>query len=437
MNKVISLLKRNPDLDSKTIINILRVDKNYLLDIYKNIQNSPNIQNDIINNSLSPRFTIETSNLISQHSKYISDILLGKVYFPKILEFHSGMFCQCSCPFCFSNGYQYPKYLTGELPITTKVVEKIFSECRGNGVEEIWFSGGKESLTNSLTPDFIEIANDLGLKTRLYTNAIAINSSNVNKLTLCYQIRVSFNGIGAQNYKLLHFPNVSSLLIEHMYEKVLANIELLVNSKNKLSRECSIGLNIIIQPANYNKIIELAQIANNFGVDSIHIRREVMKQTIALSMNEIASISSQIFKVRKLFPNLIVDARGFDEGEFYTNNTQFLPGLKQPELCRAGLIKRGLSAWGQVFSCEFSEHPRFQAEYSDHLLGNINNESISEIFRKNVNNFPKVCKLCQAHEYGLNIAFEKLKNDLDFGIAIEEQPLYVKKKLIDEETNEK
>ena len=172
---VIKELLEHPDFSSQRIAQRLGLSREELLECYDIIQSHKELQHVIIENSKSPRLTKTASDLITVHKDYLIRILSGKQIYPLILEFHPGPICQCQCKFCFSSGYDYGEYTKREKPISMDRVLEIFDECRQNGVKEIWFSGGKEPLTNPLTLQYLRSANEMGFKTRLYTNGISMN----------------------------------------------------------------------------------------------------------------------------------------------------------------------------------------------------------------------------------------------------------------------
>jgi hypothetical protein len=51
-------------------------------------------------------------------------------------------------------------------------------------------------------------------------------------------------------------------------------------------------------------------------------------------------------------------------------------------------------------------------------------EPFSEIMKRAAGKFPPVCEHCQAHEYGLNVLFEKLVADKNFGFNLKDQIFY-------------
>ncbi|MFH0847737.1 MAG: radical SAM protein [Chloroflexota bacterium] len=425
VKSVVRELVEHPDLSSQEVALKLGISKTELLRCYRSIQKDKELQRQVINNSRYPRLTRETSELLHSHSQYLTEVLSGKRVFPLILEFHAGPACQCHCKFCFSRDYEYGEYNRAGTPLSLEQVTRIFKECRENGVEEVWFSGGKEPFVNPLTPQYIKLAAGMGFRTRLYTNGVSLSPEAREAALECYQIRISVNGAKAETYNRVQFPKYSLTTANELFSRTLDNITELIKLRSKLGKTARIGLSQILQPDNHDEMTEFTRLARHLGADSVHSRLEAMGMVRDFTPEEKATVRRQIEELECGDWGVEVDIRGVAEGEFDSKASQFLPGLRQSSVCRAGLLKRGLNPYGALYYCEFSSHPRFQLD-SDHLrLGDATQESLDDILRRQDRKYPALCPLCQAHEYGLNITLERLENDLIWGIPIERQPYYV------------
>ena len=421
---VVQELSEHPDFSSEEIAKRIGICREELLECYDAIQGSKELQRTVVENSRFPRLTKSTSDLMTRYKDYLTRILSGEEVYPLILEFHPGPVCQCHCTFCFSDGCDYEQFTKAAKPIGMDKVLEVFDECSQNGVEEIWFSGGKEPFTNPLTPRYIRIANEMGFKTKLYTNGISMDERVQESILDCQQIRISINGTKPSTYDKIHFPQKSGIWTNSVFDRVRANVSSLVKLKGRKSKGVKIAISQILQPGNYDEMQDFVDLGRRLGVDSVHFRLEAMGMVRDFTPYEKETIHFAIAELAGNSHGIELDIRGVAEGEFESRCTQFLPGLRKPGLCRAGLLKRGLNPYGAIYYCEFSSHPRFQMDSSHLRLGDINQESLGNILRRNIGKYPPPCPLCQAHEYGLNITLERMESDLKYGIPIERQPYY-------------
>lgn len=322
---------------------------------------------------------------------------------------------------CFSANDNYDEHIEHLDTIRPEVWDSICRDCKKNDVREIWFSGGKEPLTNKNTVHFIETANYYGFKTRLYTNGCLLNPSEPT-LADCNQIRISVN---AANY-MTHMK-VCGTNNDKLFSRLIGTISDLVDRKKESNGnfKAKIAVSFMIQRSNYNEIYAFFEKFLEIGVDSIQFRLDsigrVPKLTPKERMEVIGQSTDIVDYMIKNKPVIDLSLRGITEDEF---DRELLPGLDKPKVCMAGMIKRGINPWSIVYNCEFSSHPHFKGESKNLILGDVNKTSFGDIMKKSANKFPPVCKFCQAHEYGLNVLLPKLFDDLKFGINIEEQIFY-------------
>lgn len=461
---VLTMLLRQPDILSQEIARGLRIDINRLLEIYDFISSQPLIRELIIYNSRYSEFSFHTAEML-QYSEHINNIINGKVTFPLIIEIHLGRFCNHNCLMCFSHGADYEeepaknkKSKSPIQPISFNEIERLLKECKDNGVEEIWFSGGKEPFCAGKVADYaIRIANELGFITRVYTNAELIDISDRLEIMLgCSQIRISMNGATPDVYARVHFPQpqrTDYLYPAHkrdgrrIFYRVKKNIEDLVKLRNqkltdpgcKNKPKIKIAISCIIQPLNHHQILDFIWMAYRVGVDSAQLRAEAVGNVREFTAQEKATILKQAYEVKRRykhgdFGEMKIELRGLSREELSAKKEkeQFLPGLKRPTLCRAGVLKKGVNPYLKVYNCEFCMHPQNAKRhpYRERKLGNLREKTFVQIMEETRGFYKETCTIgdgkegCQAHEYGMNITLEKLSEDSLWGIPLCRQPYY-------------
>ena len=401
---VARLLRESPDIRSSAIVNLSRdLSRQELIEVYGEIQQKKELVSD---GARYPEFT-RTFSEVLEEAEWVESLLSGQgIVYPIVLEMHLGTFCNSDCAFCFSKDVEYEK---GER-LECQEAKNFLEHCKENGVREIWFSGGKEPLTSPVASDVILLANGLGYKTRLYTNGILMTGSVCEKLIDCSQVRVSVSSASQDTYQKVHGRRGAKL------RTIMSNIERLVKLKNMNGSDVNVGVCCIIYGANYHEIREMVNVWRLVGVDTIQLRKESVGKTEPLNEYQKCVILDQMADI---CPGPDLDIRGLSEGELY-GKTQFLPGMKRAELCRAGAWKRGIDPFGGVWNCDFAMHPGNRFSRGHLRLGGIRESSMEDILASA--EYPPHCEICQAHAYGLNIQLEKLRDDRDFGISLEEQP---------------
>jgi predicted dehydrogenase/MoaA/NifB/PqqE/SkfB family radical SAM enzyme/UDP-N-acetylglucosamine pyrophosphorylase len=441
---VIMILLVHPEMKCEDIMSRLKITKDKLLSVFSYIKNNKTLQSIIINDSKYSEFTKSMSELITKKNGYLRKFLNLEVSYPFILEVHLGSICNSNCVQCFSHRINYIEINKKEPTIEKDTLIKLFDECRRNGVEEIWFSGGKEPFMSPLTFNAIKRANELGFRTRIYTNGEFLDTDSKKEVIMgCQQIRISINGNDSKTYDSIHFPKDGSSCKEFhnraghgVFYKVIENVKKLVAMKKKTNSRVKIAVSQVIQPKNYSGLEKFVDLAMELGVDSVQIRGESVGNVRPFTEKEKKNIIEQVTRIyqnqmKGKYGNLEIELRGVTREEMSAKKTisQFLPGMKKPDVCLACTLKRGLNPFGSVHSCEYAGHPQHAIQYPHLRLGNIKDDNLEDILKKNIGNYPKLCLICQAHEYAYNIILDKIKSDEENGIFIEDQPFYIPTKI--------
>ncbi|MDD5527089.1 MAG: Gfo/Idh/MocA family oxidoreductase, partial [Candidatus Omnitrophica bacterium] len=437
--RIVDILRRNPSTSSEEVARELGLSREELIAGYDFIRDCPGLQDLLINHSSYQLFTREVSARLTYDMEYFSRLFDGKPVYPHILEIHLGTVCNSNCKMCFSHSIDYEER-GKERVITEENLFRLLKECADNGVRQIWFSGGEEPLMSALTIKAMAKAQQSGLITRLYTNGELLSTSAREIVIECSQVRISMNAVTAETYDSIHFPGDAREAIHRrsgkgVFHKVCRNVKALVELKKKRGASVKIAVSQIIQPDNYSELYDFVSLAYGMGVDSVQIRAESVGSTRYFSEEEKQVILSQVELIKEAqsageYGTMELDLRGVSRSELdaVKSVSQFYPKMKKADVCRSGALKRGMNPYGAIYHCEFSAHPRSKNIAASHglRLGNIRDGSLGEILAKNAGKFPPHCEICQAHEYGMNITFEKLQRDLDYGITLEQQPFYKK-----------
>lgn len=497
---VYEMLLDHPEMPSEDIADYFKLTREELVEIYTYINQRDGLRLPLISNSKYKTYTLELIHLLRDRDR-LDRVLRGEAVYPMIVEMHLGNACNSDCTMCFSHGIEYDqqvankrhKVIDGKIraleesradasgpaarrildgieslrqeaakllphrrPLSIQEIRKLLLDCRANGTEEIWFSGGKEPLMRkNVTLKAIQMANEIGFKTRLYTNGEFLPSDDeaLEVLLGCEQVRVSLNAAREETYDKIHFPGpVEGDLFwkmhdrrgKHVFTTVRKNIARFVELRNRRMKaprngvkpRVKIAVSQVIQPLNYAELTDFYNMANDLGVDSVQVRAESVGSVEQFTEQQKLQIIAQEQALRRRkalgeFPKLEFESRGLtrEDLDASKDSEQFLAGMRKSSLCRAGAFKRGVNPWGKVFNCEYSMHPqnaRDRRFYElDTEIGDLRAEGFDAIMQRMGGSFLlNKCSRCQAHEYGMNIALEKFSRDHRWGIHVDEQPYY-------------
>jgi organic radical activating enzyme/G:T-mismatch repair DNA endonuclease (very short patch repair protein) len=345
LNEYLSFISSNIDARASEIFDKFFISNEKIASLNKQINSNNGHLNEI--RLSSHRFFDESCDFVNNNAKVITDFLTGKRVYPLILEFHPGPICNNRCEWCFSAFDEYDQHINDTNTLSVGKFIEICKDCSNNDVREVWFSGGKEPLTNKDFIHFLEIANHYGFKTRLYTNGILLSPKEPAYAT-CSQIRISVNAAKPETYcKVCGINNMK------LFDRLVNTItELVIRKKENPVFGARIAVSFMIQKYNCNEMYDFFEKFMSIGVDSIQFRLDSIGRVPKLTTDEQRVVIDQAAEITdyviKNNPKVDLSLRGIAEDEF---NRELLPELRKPKVCMAGMIKRGMNPWGVIYNC--------------------------------------------------------------------------------------
>ncbi|MCM8797306.1 MAG: radical SAM protein, partial [Candidatus Omnitrophica bacterium] len=411
-----------PDSKAQDLIKQFNLTKDDLIDIYRVVRLTKSLQELIVSETEYAGFVNEMRHLL-RYSDRLEKIFANQVVYPVIVEWHPGETCDSNCIFCYSRGMHYKDREQGKEPLSLERAQELLREFVDNGVREFWISGGKEPLTNPITGQVIKSAADLGLDVRLYTNGIRLDRATQEKILDCKQVRISLNAATPETYKQVQGINGEN------FNRVVKNIGDFVKLKKQKKAAVRIGMSFLLTPYNYKEIPKIAELAKELGVDFLAIRAEQVGTIRRFTQDEVSEILRLAEEIRIQqeighYGGLDLDIRSLTEKDLL-GEKHYLPDMEKAKTCKARMIKMGMSPYGVCYMCEYAEHPRNAKPELE--VGDVTKMSFKEVLERSnqIQHDPAKCEACMINEYGVNIILEKLKEDKDFGISLEDQPYRV------------
>ena len=310
------------------------------------------------------------SQKISLHPQRVSKWLdangdwdkLKKIY-PIYVEVSPIGACNHRCTFC---SVDYIGYNTSKQD--KKVMLQTLKDMSNNGVKSVMFAGEGEPALWKPLPEVAVAAKDMGLDISMTTNMIPFGDNNTEKfVSSCSWIKASINAGSKEDYKKIHQTKESD------FERVMINLQRCVDIKVKNNYECTLGGQILLLPENKKHVVDLASRLKDVGADYLVVKPYTQSlygisrkydglryEDDMLSLqDELDSISNDSFNV-----------------VFRKRTMEKLNEDKQPySKCYATpSFWAYIMADGSVYSCGA------YLKNKDFLLGNINNNSFSEIW---------------------------------------------------------
>jgi len=204
-----------------------------------------------------------SSDKILKHLDRVSEWVEGGNPFPITVELDMTDFCNHKCPECVASYFRKESKANMSRSKARRIVKQL-AEAKVRG---LIFTGGGEPLCNAFTLEIVEYAKSLGLDIGFITNGTLINGHVVGVLLKhCTWIRVSLDAGSPEVYEKTHGMGKAD------YDRVIANIDLLVEMKKVTSSKCTIGVGFLTNEESIKDMLKATRLMKDIGVDYIQFR---------------------------------------------------------------------------------------------------------------------------------------------------------------------
>ncbi|MFH0731489.1 MAG: radical SAM protein [Candidatus Omnitrophota bacterium] len=428
--KLIRVLREvflNPHMASRKIAQNTETGVQELREIYAVLQQSECVQELFSLKSRHSTFIKISREFLNSSENYAKKILNNEVVYPQIVEFHLGKTCDSDCIFCFSKGKEY-KPRDNKYGLNKERIFKLIDEFSENGVKALIFSGGKEPFTDEVVMDAVKYAKAKGVEVFINTNGTLLDEEKINQIVAnVKRVRVNLSAATPEIYKAIHGAN------DKRFQKVIDNIKRLVYTKKSQNSDIDIGLCFLVIPQNYRGLPAFVKMAKDLGVDSIDIRTDIWNVAKDFNKSEIKEMTNMLSKIKKMqrqgkLGNLKVDIA--ERFNILMADTKELPARrKHAKHCWVALVKMVINPWGETYKCCLTADPS-----SDDRIFQIGDlgagEKVIDVLKKlkdSTQDFDvSKCPHCRIYENNINLLFDKLNEDRNFGIDIDNQPFMPK-----------
>lgn len=327
------------------------------------------------------------------HVETLAAYVTGKWYPPIQVEIDLTNLCTSACPWCA--GYlerassKATLFAAGDVAeerweASLAGVNSLIDELALLGVKSLTWTGGGDPTCHKHWLFLLEQAAYLGLENALITNGV-VDSSNA--VPLCEWIRYSVDAATEKTYGEQHGR-------PHHFAKVLKNVRLAAERKQRESLPCTIGVAMVTSTGTRHEIVEFARLWRDVPVDYIQYRPLLdthgqawfsdTAETMEL-IREAAAIEPRVVWSEAKYAAMVRGETG------YTKR------------CHGIFFETAIGADGKIFPC-----CHFKGR-DDLAIGDLNKESFTTIWRRHLEKrhfeTTKDC-VSMCRHYGTNLFIE-------------------------------
>lgn len=431
--RVRDLFIREPSLPTLEITKQSGVLLDEIVSYYKSMQTDEELQ-FVAKSVFYPRrimFQIGRSMVkdFDTDREYVEKLLSGEPVSSRVVEVHATKgTCNYNCVMCLwsdKNNYTYrnQNMESGEL-MSLEDWRKVLIGIRNLGTRTAVFSGGGEVLLNKDFFQLIELAHDIGLATQLYTNGFNLRNLSEyewEQILAMEKIRFSIHSPFEANYnQIVNIPPSIGALT-----KVTENLQELLRKRAIVDSKTNIGIGFVMQPFNFNQIIDMVNFSQQQGVDFLNIRSDEINVTDPLSAAEQDEIYRQLNIIRSgiisgSYGSLVVDLS--DNLTAFANGEEY--DIRLVVQCMSKHYRPAINPFGLWMPCDLKAEPRFSDP--EYIIGDLHRERIEAILRESYEKYiPANCESCMPSGQTGNVIFTKVISDYQSGIDFRDSPFFI------------
>ncbi len=275
--------------------------------------------------------------------------------------------CNLRCIYCFG-GLQGNVYMKGrEIYFPREPLLRYMREAGEAGVRSMAIIGEAEPLLNPHVYEAIAEGKRSGVDMSLGTNGVLFDTGRDGEEALQHMTWIRFNISAASDeaYKRIHCSGE--------FETALKKIQFCVDTKCRRNLKITIGLQMVLIPANIDQVVPLARLGRKLGVDYLVIKQCSDTKESALGVYD-------RLKEYEGFTDILREAESLSSGGYNVIvkwNKVTNRGWRNYARCLGSPFLLYSSGDGRLYPCGlFFEHKE-----EEYRMGDLVKQSFMEILR--------------------------------------------------------
>jgi MoaA/NifB/PqqE/SkfB family radical SAM enzyme len=292
-------------------------------------------------------------------------------------------------------------------------------------------SGGLEPLSYPSIETIINVARERGITISLFTNGTEITPGNLSLITalskvdsICISLRAACPG------KHVLVTRTS----KENFTRLIDGCRFLAALKRDKGYNYRFHCAFFIVPENISELDNILDLAVDTGFETLNFSVDNLASERHFSRPEQGLISEKLVNIidtaQASNNNIVITCNDYLNRQIAIsrgkNNPIYRYQLREVELCTNPLFRPAIDPFGDVYRCSFISNPYYANK--DALIGNALENPLTHLIKRAMVS-PSAfahCPSCNPSERNGMIAFEKLRDDYQFGVPLDRQPYVVK-----------
>ena len=331
-------------------------------------EKQPNTYTGHTYKNIGEKFRLDGHKLI-YHIERILKWQKGERVAPVTIDMGLTKFCNTACIYCI--GVTQGGFTKGQM-IEPDALMRFIEDCGRLDVKGIAFIGDGEPTLNPAMYDAVVLAKKIGIDIGIGTNGLKIDMNRAEDILRdATYVRINLSAGSREGFAKIHQSSPDN------FDMLLEKIKTMVKIRKKNDYKCTIGIQMVLIPENFNEIMKLAKLGANLGVDYLQIKQcsDTEYHELGISPKDYERVQDVLKEAEKQSTgNYLVKVKWnkiniMDETEVYRG------GFRKYDICYGTPLLGQISGNGKVYPCgPFFEKKRF-------LVGDINRDSYYDIVK--------------------------------------------------------
>ena len=210
-------------------------------------------------------YVFDTHKLI-YHLDRVNDLIQKGFCMPLHIDISPSGACDVKCVFCL---FRYLKEQGKQIDVMPReILINLVKDSAEVGIRSILFAGDGEPFTNPALPEAITTAGEVGIDCAVATHGGLIKEHQIKQiLEGLTWIRFSVAAATAETYSKLY------IISPKRYDKVLRNMAIAVETKEKYNLPVTVGTVYLLLPENRHELVAAAERAVELGLDYLYVKK--------------------------------------------------------------------------------------------------------------------------------------------------------------------
>lgn len=355
---------------SRQIVDRSKLDKVKLLIASEELQKIAKLPNQFLGHTFKnkgEKFRLDGHKLI-YHLDRVLAWLKGERIAPIQIDMGLTKFCNIGCIYCIgvTQGMHKGEMIQGD------ALMRFIDDCGRLGVLAIAFIGDGEPTLNPAMCDAVVRAKKAGIDTGIATNGILLDMNRAHDiLNNSSFIRLNLSSAEPQSFKRIHQASPK------LFNMVVEKIQTLVKMKKENQYPCTIGIQMVLIPENFDQVIKLAKLGAELGVDYLQIKQcsDTEYKELGINPEDYKKIVGDLKEAEKFSNENYLMTVKWNKINIFGETQLYREGFRKYDICYGTPFLGQISGNGKVYPCgPFFGKERF-------YMGDIHKQSYYDIIK--------------------------------------------------------